>query len=325
MMNKAARFWLLAVILLALVCVAAAAPHNDSEQAGETQIQATFEDHDTSAQIHDGHDAAAAGAHEEHEEHYELPNFMMYIHAFNREAIDSWLEGVNANLPPLLHISWLNIENLTYCLIVIALISALTIIGARRRALKPSSRLYIFLENLAIGLHDFFAQVLGSDTRKYIAFVGTLFVYILCLNLFGLIPLMKSPTSVWGINFAMALCVFLYVQYTAIVRNGAWGYAKHLIGEPWWLFPLMVPLHIIEELIKPISLSLRLFGNILGEDTLLAVFAGLIVLIPGMLNLPLQFPFMFLAMLFSTIQALIFSTLAAVYIALMLPHEEHAT
>jgi F-type H+-transporting ATPase subunit a len=96
------------------------------------------------------------------------------------------------------------------------------------------------------------------------------------------------------------------------------------VGEPWWLFPLMVPLHIIEELIKPISLSLRLFGNILGEDTLLAVFAGLIVLIPGILNLPLQFPFMFLAILFSTIQALIFSTLAAVYIALMLPHEEHA-
>lgn len=312
----------MAVILLALACAAAAAPHNDVEQAGETQIQAAGETPDTTAEIHDGHDAAAAGA---HEEHYELPNFMMYIHAFNREAIDRWLAGINANLPPLLHITWLNIENLTYCLIVIALISAIAITGTRRRALRPTSRLYIFLENLAIGLHDFFAQVLGSETRKYIAFVGTLFVYILCLNLFGLIPLMKSPTSVWGINFAMALCVFLYVQYTAVVRNGFLGYVKHLVGEPWWLFPLMVPLHIIEELIKPISLSLRLFGNILGEDTLLAVFAGLIVLIPGVLNLPLQFPFMFLAILFSTIQALIFSTLAAVYIALMLPHEEHAT
>jgi len=315
----------LAVILLALVCVAAAAPHNDAEQAGEPQIQAAAETPDTTAEIHDEHDSTAAGAHEEHEKHYELPNFMMYIHAFNRDAIDSWLAGINANLPPLLHVEWLNIENLTYCLIVIALISAMAITGTRRRALRPTSRLYIFLENGAISLHDFFAQVLGSDTRKYIAFVGTLFVYILCLNLFGLIPLMKSPTSVWGINFAMALCVFLYVQYTAVVRNGLLGYAKHLIGEPWWLFPLMVPLHIIEELIKPISLSLRLFGNILGEDTLLAVFAGLIVLIPGVLNLPLQFPFMFLAMLFSTIQALIFSTLAAVYIALMLPHEEHAT
>lgn len=321
-MNNAARFCLLAVILLALACAAAAAPHNDSEPASKTQMQAASE---TTGEIHDGHDATAAGTHEQHEEHYELPNFMMYIHAFNRDGIDGWLAGINANLPPLLRIEWLNIENLTYCLIVIALLSAMSIGGTRRRALRPTSRLYIFLETMTVSLHDFFAQVLGSETRKYIAFVGTLFVYILCLNLFGLIPLMKSPTSVWGINFAMALCVFLYVQYTAVVRNGFLGYMKHLVGEPWWLFPLMVPLHIIEELIKPISLSLRLFGNILGEDTLLAVFAGLIVLIPGVLNLPLQFPFMFLAMLFSTIQALIFSTLAAVYIALMLPHEEHAT
>jgi len=255
--------------------------------------------------------------------HYELPNFMMWIHALNRERIDLWLAGINAGLPPLLQIEWVNIENLTFCLLVVILLSTIAIIGTHRRAERPTSRLYIFLENLALGLYDFFAQVLGKETRKYIPLVGTLFIYIFCMNVFGLIPLMKSPTSVWGVNAAMAICVFLYVQFTAVVRNGVWGYVRHLVGDPWWLFPLNLPLHIIEELIKPVSLSLRLFGNILGEDTLLAVFAGLVVLIPGLLNLPLHLPFMFLAILFSTIQALIFSVLTAVYIALMLPHAEH--
>jgi len=101
----------------------------------------------------------------------------------------------------------------------------------------------------------------------------------------------------------------------------------------WLMSPLMLVLEVLGELIKPISLSLRLFGNIMGEDILLGVFAMLGILITGALlrpvgiehvwlGIPLHFPFLFLAALTSTIQALIFSLLSCVYILLMLPHDE---
>jgi len=258
----------------------------------------------------------------EKEAHKELPNFLSIIHGFYRERIDTWLEGVNSHLPPLLRIEWVNIENVAFAFLVVIVLTTIAIVGGRGRALRPKNRLYLFLEMVVDGVYNFFSQVLGKDTRKYIPFVGTLFIYILSMNLFGLIPLMKSPTSVWGINLAMAICVFFYVQWVGIVRNGFLGYLKHLIGEPWWLFILNLPLHILEELIKPLSLSLRLFGNIMGEDTLLAVLGGLVVIFGGFFAVPLHFPFMILAVIFSTIQALIFSMLTAVYILLMLPHEE---
>jgi F-type H+-transporting ATPase subunit a len=294
-MKQVARLWLLAAALLAITLLGAAIASAQGRTAG-TSAATTLAS--APAAEESGENPAGEGG--EGEKTYELPNFMEWIY----ELID-----------------WKNITNLTFCFIVVILLCTFVIIGTSKRALRPKSRFYLFLELIAMALYDFFYQVLGKDTRKYISLIGTLFIYILCLNLFGLIPLMKSPTSVWGINAAMALAVFFYVQYTGFVRSGFVGYFKHLLGEPLWLAPLMFPLHLVGELIKPVSLSLRLFGNILGEDTLLAVFAGLLSL--GFINFPLHLPFMFMAVLFSTIQALIFSMLTAVYISLMLPHEEH--
>lgn len=314
-MKQAARLWMLAAALLVftLICAAIASAQGFSAPSQAPILLAAAQGEKTAH--------GAEGEATKEEGGHELPNFMLWIHILNHDRIDAWIEGVNASLPPLLHITWLNIENFVYYSIVVIFLCTIVVIGSRRRALRPKSRLYLFLELIAVALYEFFYQALGKDTRKYIALTGTLFVYILCLNLLGLIPLMKSPSSVWGVNVAMALFVFFYVQYTAIVRNGVLGYLKHLRGDPWWMFPLMFPLHLIGELIKPVSLSLRLFGNILGEDTLLAVFSSLIVV--GFISMPLHSPFMFMAVLFSTIQALIFSMLTAVYISLMLPHEEH--
>lgn len=282
---------------------------------------------------------AAEAAHEAAEAEPEMPNLLSIIHGIWHQQIDAWLAAVNAHLPPLLQLEWRNFENVGFAFIIGAIISTVAIAASRHRALRPTNKLYLFIENITEGFYDFFSQVLGKDTRKYLPLVGTLFIYIFCMNIAGLVPLFKSPTSAWGINLAMALVVFFYVQTVGITRNGVGGYLRHFVGElPSFkelgfamgiiLVPFMVILnvllHILEELIKPLSLSLRLFGNIMGEDTLLAVFAGLVVLIPGFVKLPLHFPFELLALIFSTVQALIFSILAAVYILLMLPHEEVA-
>lgn len=282
---------------------------------------------------------AAEEAGEAAEAQPEMPNLLSIIHGIWHQPIDAWLGGVNSHLPALLQLEWRNFENVGFAFLIASIIATIAIVASRHRSLRPTNKLYLFVENIAEGFYDFFSQVLGKDTRKYLPLVGTLFIYIIFMNLAGLVPFFKSPTSAWGINLAMALVVFFYVQVVGITRNGVGGYLRHFLGElPSFkelgfgmgiiLVPFMailnVLLHILEELIKPLSLSLRLFGNIMGEDTLLAVFGALVVLIPGFVKLPLHFPFELLALIFSTVQALIFSILTAVYILLMLPHEEVA-
>ena len=188
-----------------------------------------------------------------------------------------------------------------------------------------------FAEALVGGLDNFIQGVLGPEGRRYVPFLGTLGLYIYVMNIFGLVPLMKSPTSILDTTAAMAVTVFLYVQYTALRLNGIGGYLFHLAGEPrdavgWAMTPLMLPLHIIGEIAKPLSLALRLFGNVMGEDLLLVVFAGLGVTMLAFTHLPIGFPlhlpFMFLALLTTLIQALVFMLLSTIYIALVMPHEE---
>lgn len=202
----------------------------------------------------------------------------------------------------------------------------------RNRQMIPGP-LQNFLEILVEGMYNFIHSILGKDARKYVPFLGTLFFYILAMNFMGIIPWGYSPSTSINITASLAILVFLYAQYTGISRLGIIGYLDHLAGQPrtvitWCLVPLMLPMHIIGEFAKPFSLALRLFGNITGEDILVAAFVGLglslmhlFVDIP--IGLPLNIPFILLGLLLSTIQALVFTLLSTIYILMMLPHEEH--
>lgn len=226
-------------------------------------------------------------------------------------------------------------ENVIYAFIVAAGLSVLAYIATRHRTMIPG-RLQNLFEMAVQSLDEFFAGILGPEGRRFTPFLGTLFLYIWCMNLFGLIPGMMSPTGgPDGINttIALAVCVFFYVQYAGLRRQGIVGYVDHLMGTPrsaiqWVLVPLNLPIHLIGELAKPLSLSLRLFGNITGEDVLLAAFLGLGVAATGFLHLPiglpLHVPFIFLALLTGTIQALVFTLLSTVYFSMMVAeHEAH--
>jgi F-type H+-transporting ATPase subunit a len=223
-------------------------------------------------------------------------------------------------------------ENVVFAWTIALGLILLAFFGTRRRKDIPGP-LQNFLETIAEGVDRFITDVLGERGRKFVPFLGTLFLYILCQNLIGIVPGMKSPTSSLNTTVALAVTVFFYVQWTGIRENGILGYVDHLMGSPrdlvgWIMVPLNFPLHILEELIRPLSLSLRLFGNILGEDSLIAAFVvlGISALaffhIP--VGLPLQFPFMMLALLTGTIQAVVFALLSTIYISLMLPHHEEA-
>lgn len=191
-------------------------------------------------------------------------------------------------------------------LIVISLV-------ATRDIKKFPSGLQGLMETIIEWFEGFFGSIIGPVASRYVPFLGTLFIYILTMNLWGLIPLMHSPTNNLNITIALAICVFFHTHITGVKKHGAWGYAKHF-ADPWWLAPLMVPIHIVGELARPLSLSLRLFGNLMGEDIAIALLVGLTPFILKVVPIPIHLIMVFLAMLFSLIQAVVFVLLSAIYI-----------
>lgn len=215
-------------------------------------------------------------------------------------------------------------ESLAYSLIIIFIL-AVAFYFAGRRKKKVPGRLQAAAELVCGGIDDFVCGILGAQGRRFTPFIGTLFIYIIFMNIFGLIPFMKPPTSSLSTTLALSICVFFYVQYTAIKELGFLGYLDHLAGRPRGflaacvILPLFIfILHIISELIKPLSLSLRLRSNIWGDDMLLAVLAHF-----GISGLPLLFLNLLSGLLVAIVQAVVFSLLSLIYFALVLPQEEH--
>lgn len=216
----------------------------------------------------------------------------------------------------------------------VLIISLIVIKGMKSAKIIPN-RLQNVIEFFVEKFDGLVCGILGEKNgRRFLPYVGSLFLFIFVNNVMGIIPFMKSSTSQIQTTAALAILTFLYVHYVGFRENGILGYVHHLAGSPrdvlgWILSPFMFVLHIISELAKPVSLALRLFGNILGEDILLGAFVmmgiGLFQLLPIRdipVGFPLHFPFLFLALLTSTIQALVFSMLATIYFLMVLPHDE---
>ena len=224
-------------------------------------------------------------------------------------------------------------EVLIFSLFVALALSLLAMMAMRSPKMIPGPMQNV-AEALVGTVYQQIVDILGPKYGpRYVPFLGSLFIYIFAMNLFGIVPLMESPTSSLNVTLALALTVFVYVQYSAIKESGPLGYLDHLAGSPrtvidWALVPLLFPIHVIGELAKPVSLSCRLFGNIFGEDMLLVGFATLGI---GALSaiglgalpfgLPIHFIFLFLALLTSFVQAMVFSMLSTIYFLLMLPHD----
>ena len=222
-------------------------------------------------------------------------------------------------------------ENAFFSGLIIIALAIFARFAARHRAMMPG-KWQNFVEMVMESLDNITHGVLGHHGRAFTPFIGTLFIYIFMLNICGIIPGLKAPSSNLNTTVGLAITVFFYVQYTGIKRNGIGGYFFHLLGNPkditgYCFIPLMFPLHVVEEFIKPMSLSLRLYGNMFGEDSLIGVFVSLGIVALSFagktpVGLPFQIPFMLLAIITSVIQALVFSMLSTIYIMSMLPHEE---
>ncbi|MDH7576646.1 MAG: F0F1 ATP synthase subunit A [Bacillota bacterium] len=179
-----------------------------------------------------------------------------------------------------------------------------------RRLNKVPGQLQNLVEFTVEGLLNFFSGILGTEkARRYFPLLASLFLFILFSNWSGILPGaghvkgFRPPTSTVSVTAGLAIVVFFSVQIAGIREKGL-KYFKHFI-EP---IPIFLPITLIEEFVKPLSLSLRLYGNIFGEETVVAV---LFSLVPYFSPIPMQM----LGLLFGFIQALVFTTLAAIYIA----------
>lgn len=217
-----------------------------------------------------------------------------------------------------------NWESIIFSFFIALVISLSFFLGSRSKEDIPGG-FQNFLELIVETFRSLTISILGPDGEKYLPFLGTLFIYVLCMNLLGLIPLMASPTTNLNITVALAICVFVLVQYLNVKNMGWKGFLYHLAGSPtnsigWAIAPLMFPIEVLTQISRPVTLALRLFGNILGEKILIAFFA--MVGITLLYFLPIQTPFMFLGVLTSIMQAMVFTLLTAIYILLSIPHSE---
>ena len=199
--------------------------------------------------------------------------------------------------------------------------------AARARNIKKPGRLQGFFEWTISELSGLFRGALGPHGERHLPLVLSLFFFILFANLTGLIPsiagyradgklaepIITSATAATSTTVALALIVFFYVQYVGIRAKGLLGYLKHFLGPVLFLFWLFLPIEIIGEFVKPFSLSMRLFGNIYGEDVInnLALSAG------SRFFIPVQFVINLLQVFTDIVQAFIFALLTCAYIAIM--------
>jgi F-type H+-transporting ATPase subunit a len=148
---------------------------------------------------------------------------------------------------------------------------------------------------------------IGHDGARHVVFCGTLFIFILFMNLIGIVPGFESPTMTPSVPAGCALAAFLYYNLMGVLSLGPLKYAAHFAGPVWWLAPIMIPIEIVSHLARPLSLTIRLFANMFAGEKVTMVFLGLV-------SLGVPVAFMGLHVFVSLLQAYIFMILTMVYV-----------
>jgi F-type H+-transporting ATPase subunit a len=208
-------------------------------------------------------------------------------------------------------------------LIIVLGLTGLCLFVRSRLSVEHPGKLQILMEDGLQALVGMMEQWIGPKGPRYLPLVGTLFVFILCSNYLGLVPGFMAPTSSINVTLGCALTIWVYYHFHGFKEQGVVNYIKHFAlppGSPIWMAPLMFIIEIISHLSRVMSLSLRLFGNIFGEELVIAILFGLVPFI-----IPL--PMMFLGLITGGLQAFIFVLLSIIYlqgaVAVEHEHDEH--
>jgi F-type H+-transporting ATPase subunit a len=204
----------------------------------------------------------------------------------------------------------LTLELITAFLLIVFFI----VVRAGLNVEKPSS-----VQSIAEMLHEFVGSqgeaIIGHGYKPHVPFVTMLFVFILLSNCWGLLPGIETPTAHPFVPLGLALLTFFYYNYHGLRAQGPVGYVKHFLGPVWWISPLLFPVEVISHLARNMSLTVRLYANMLASDLLTLVFFSI---------LPLILPIVFLGLHFGValIQSYVWMLLAFIYLAEAIAHHD---
>jgi F-type H+-transporting ATPase subunit a len=202
--------------------------------------------------------------------------------------------------------------HLLYTWLFMIILIALGRLAAKRLTMVPG-RLQNVAEAIIEKIGDFQDEVMGPKARPFFPLLATLIIFVVVCNFNGLVPGSTSPTANYNTTLALALVIVLTTHLTGLRLHGP-RYVKHFMGPIPALTPLMLPVELFSHAARILSLSLRLFGNVMGEDLVIAV----LFFLGGAFFLPL--PMMFLGLFTGFLQAFVITLLAMLYISEAMEH-----
>ena len=201
--------------------------------------------------------------------------------------------------------------------LTVAAITLFLTLSVNTRSIIPS-RLQLISELSYNFIAQLLSDTVGKQGRKYFPFVFTIFMFVLVGNMVGMLPYSFTFTSHIIVTFALAAVVFIGVTVIAFIKHGLHFFSFFVIpGLPWYMLPLLIPIEVISYLSRPISLSVRLFANMLAGHTLIKVFAMFVISMPfytGVLPLAFIVALTGLEILIAFLQAYVFAILTCLYI-----------
>jgi F-type H+-transporting ATPase subunit a len=219
------------------------------------------------------------------------------------------LVGILADARP-----WTNFMTMQI-LVVLIIIVLFAVLRSRLSAERPGKFQQTF-ELVYEFIQDQTNDLVGHHGHRYMAFFGTLFIFVLIANLIGIVPGLESPTMYYYVPAGCAIATFLYYNGAGIKAVGLGKHLAHLLGPVWWMAPLMFAIELISHFARPLSLTLRLYANMYAGDAVTNVFLRLTYLVVPVI-------FMALHVFVALLQAYIFMALTMVYVAGSVAQEEH--
>jgi F-type H+-transporting ATPase subunit a len=209
-------------------------------------------------------------------------------------------------------------DYLVMCVIIILFLTALCVAVRARLSVEKPGAVQLLLEDVVTFLNGLLTDYIGPKGTKYLPLIGTVGLFIFTANMIGKIPGFMSPTANINVTFGCAITVWAFYHIMGVREQGIVSYLKHfavLPGAPIIMAPLVLVIEVISHLSRVLSLSLRLFGNIFGEEMVVFIIAGIVPFIAPL-------PMMVLGVVTGTLQAFIFVMLTIIYLAAAV-HTDH--
>ncbi|MDQ3258335.1 MAG: F0F1 ATP synthase subunit A [Acidobacteriota bacterium] len=200
-------------------------------------------------------------------------------------------------------VPWYTVMFVIACILTFVLI---WILKGRLSVDEPTDGQQV-LESGVVSIRQLLYDNVGPHGHKYFPVVATFAILILISNLMPLIPGLMPPTGSTSVTFALGISSFFYYNAIGIKENGLVGHLKHFAGPIWWIAFLMFPIELISNFVRPLSLGIRLFGNIFGDEQVAATISGLVPWVLPVILMPLS---VFVALM----QTFIFILLSMIYI-----------